>query len=122
MFFKELYNEIGELLIFNVILACFGIIYVLFCPKKPNIIFGYRTEKAMSSIENWKEANRYASRSLFLFSVISLGVTILLYGMSKIIGLNIERVEIVAWVIAFTVPIFSIIYTEIKLNKHNNDN
>lgn len=122
MFFKDLYNEIGELLIFNVILMCFGIIYVLFCPEKPNIIFGYRTEKAMSSIENWKEANQHASRSFLLFSIISLGVTFFLYGMSKIIGLNIDRVEIVAWIITFTVPVLSIIYTEIKLKKHNNDN
>lgn len=121
MFFKELYNEIGELLIFNVILVCFGIIYLLFCPQKPNIIFGYRTEKAMSSIENWKTANKYASHSFFLFSAISLGLTFLLYGISKIIGVNFNRVEIVAWIITFAVPISSIIYTEIKLRNYDHN-
>lgn len=85
------------------------------------MIFGYRTEKAMSSIENWKAANKYASCSLFFFSVISLGLTILLYGISKILGLNINHIEIAAWIITFAVPISSIIYTEIKLKNYDHN-
>lgn len=64
--------------LFIILLLC-GISYISagfimgkFPPKKINSLYGYRTKKSMSSIENWRFSQRFSARAMILGGGIML--------------------------------------------------
>ncbi len=45
--------------------------FVVWPPKKINGLYGYRTPRSMKNQKNWDAAQRYSSRLLLKFSIIS---------------------------------------------------
>lgn len=49
-------------------------LFFLFQPQKINKLYGYRTRKSMSSIENWKLSNKYSAKGMLIISILNLTV------------------------------------------------
>lgn len=59
-----------ETILLGSIFLVVGLVLFLFPPKEINNIYGYRTQTSKRNKENWKVANRLASRLLILFGGI----------------------------------------------------
>jgi uncharacterized membrane protein len=96
-------------LIFGLTFGISGLIMYFFPAKKPNAIYGYRTERSMSNIHNWKIAQRYSAQ---WFLLIAFG--------SFVIGLiniaeDIQSQISIGWTILGVV--LTIFFTEKKLKE-----
>jgi uncharacterized membrane protein len=55
------------------ILMAVAVLFRIFPPKRINPLYGYRTERSMSSQEIWDEANRYSANLLLVLSAALCG-------------------------------------------------
>ena len=62
-----------EILI-STLLLVISTLFFLFQPQKINKLYGYRTRKSMSSIENWKLSNKYSAKGMLIISILNLTV------------------------------------------------
>jgi len=103
-----------ELIAFGTILfVC--IYWLVFPPKKPNSIFGYRTPLSMQSLENWRFSNNYAPRLLSPFIALAF-ILIVIHKITPFF-----YAEPLAVGLLFSGILLTLILTESQLRKRNND-
>lgn len=96
------------------ILLVVGIIFYKCPPKKVNPISGYRTARAVKSVESWKEANHFAVKLTMLFSLITMAV---MAGLSLLLG-DSDGGTAVAVLISPLLCIFAMIMVVVFTEKH----
>ena len=95
----------------SILLLIISILFYLFPPKKINNLYGYRTMKSMSSIENWRVSNKYSSKGLLIISIINL---IIFYLLSIFVG-NVDKYTyLIILIFEFAVLFY---LTEKKINQ-----
>ena len=115
----------NDLLIWTIgiYLICFlfSLFYKYKQPKRINAIYGYRTPRAMKSIENWNFANTTAANYFLIGTHILLLVSILvLYCFQMgLLSFNISLVMITC-VIPVVSLLIVILFVEIKLKDFDN--
>jgi uncharacterized membrane protein len=62
-----------------VILVISGTITLIFPPRKINLIYGFRTKRAMKSQEGWDYANKLTGKILLIMGMITLVLNIIIY-------------------------------------------
>lgn len=66
-------NNLEPAFLFGSVFLVVGIIMYFFPPKKINMIYGYKTERAMQSQQNWDLAQKYSSKiMMFLGGLLAL--------------------------------------------------
>ncbi len=69
-------NNLEAAFLFGLVFLAVGIIMYFFPPKKINLIYGYKTERAMQSQQNWDLAQKYSSKIMMslggLLTILSL--------------------------------------------------
>lgn len=104
-----------------VTMIVFGLYFIKHAPKEINGIFGYRTTMSMKNRETWEFSHHYFGRRWRLFGwillVISIIVTLLVFGKSKN---QIGMVSMVLFWIQMLFLIIPIFSTEREL-KHRFD-
>lgn len=102
-----------EILI-STILLVISIIFFLFQPQKINKLYGYRTRKSMSSIENWKLSNKYSAKGMLIISILNLTVF-------YIISLFVSEINKYIYLIVLLIEFILLFYlTEKKITQNEN--
>lgn len=65
-------NLLLQNILLGIILMVVGILTRIFPPKKPNSIYGYRTNRSMKTRSSWKVANEYFSGGMIMLSAASV--------------------------------------------------
>lgn len=88
-----------------------GLILFMFPPNKVNSIYGYRTPSSMKNDSTFKFANKYSSKLLMLFTLVSFLICLIADNLLHLKYLNF-----------LILPVFglTILFTEIKLKKIHN--
>ncbi len=92
------------------LLLFISVLFRLFLPSRINSIYGYRTKKSKSSIENWKIANKYSANLLLIFMAALFLISLFLY----FLNLKFDNILIGLLLLSF---LLIIILTEKKLKK-----
>lgn len=110
--------EVKQLLILALILFLIslltGLVLYFFPPKAINKIYGYRTPRAMKSIENWQYANKTSAKAM-LFSALSFLFVIIFYLDFLAEKISFESNMIIILSLSVIMTISVIFYTEKKL-------
>lgn len=59
-------------LLFGLILIIAALLMLIFPPKKPNGIYGYRTQRSMKDQKHWDFAQRYSTKIMMLMGLASM--------------------------------------------------
>ncbi len=114
---QAFYMNFASAIVVNGLMLLLGLISVTMPPKKPNMWYGYRTEKSMATLDNWKLANHIFARTSLLGSVCSIFIMIALYIIANFTNLSLSYAEHISCFIALIIPIVSILRTEHRLKK-----
>jgi uncharacterized membrane protein len=72
---QQFYYALG----FCTVILVLATLYKLFPPKDIHSLYGYKSKRALKTIETWKEANRFAGVALFKISFIGFVFPFLFY-------------------------------------------
>ena len=95
----------------NGVLFLFSVIFYFFPPKKINVIYGYRTNKAMKNDTVWQFANTFFNKQFLKYSAISIIAALILASISKELTWQPMAIMILSLAV-------SVIKTEQELNKN----
>lgn len=88
-----------------------GILYKLFPPKKPNLLYGWRTPMGGKNQDTWEESNRYGA-NLFIIASIAIFITTFIL---KSLFPNINSILLTFIFVPFLITV--IVVGEIHLSK-----
>lgn len=86
-----------------------AILYKIRAGEKINEVSGYRSKLSTKSKENWKFANNYASRLLFIFTTVFLLINIVIQVKTKV-TLDFSFVLV-------SIQVLTYIFTRIEVNR-----
>ena len=95
------------------LMAVITVIMFKFPPKKPNALYGYRTNRSMKSQQTWEFAQH---RSIHYFTIISIILSISGFVMSMVTSLETSQIILyIGWTVLL-VALIPMIEKELKQN------